>query len=226
MKRIATILFCLMLVLGITACGSNVGAGSVESDATTETKESQQAASVNTEAVPTEITSEVPDETDEPQTNKDILVVYFSATGTTKDVAEKIASIEDADLYEIIPVEPYSDADLNYNDADSRTTHEQNDPDIRPEIGSEDISLESYKIIYLGYPIWHGQAPRIISTFVEKYSFENITVIPFCTSGSSGIGQSAVSLENQAGSGNWLAGERFGGNISEDDLKSWINEIK
>ena len=126
MKRIATVLFCLMLVLGITACGSNVGAGSVESDVTTETKESQQTASVNTEAVPTESTSEVPDETDEPQTNKDILVVYFSATGTTKDVAEKIASIEDADLYEIIPVEPYSDADLNYNDADSRTSTPDN----------------------------------------------------------------------------------------------------
>lgn len=159
-------------------------------------------------------------------THSDVLVVYFSATGTTKGVAEKIAALTGGDMYEILAAQPYSEEDLNYNDADSRTTHEQNDPNIRPEIESEDISFEGYKTIYLGYPIWHGQAPRIISTFVEKYSFENITVIPFCTSGSSGIGQSAVTLEEQAGSGRWLTGECFDGNVSEDNLRTWIKEMK
>lgn len=155
-------------------------------------------------------------------TGKDVLVVYFSATGTTKGVAEKIAAITDADLYEILAADDYSDADLNWNDRNSRTTLEQNDRSVRPEISSDPVNLEGYSTIYIGYPIWWGEAPRIMDTFVESYDFEEITMIPFCTSASSGIGRSGKILEENAESGKWLEGRRFGGNVSEDDLRSWI----
>jgi flavodoxin/predicted small lipoprotein YifL len=155
----------------------------------------------------------------------DVLVAYFSATGTTKGVAEKIASITGGELYEIVPAEPYSDADLNWNDRNSRSTKEQNDKSVRPEIGGGDISLEDYKTIYLGFPIWWGEEPRILDTFAEKYSFEGIRVIPFCTSSSSGIGRSGSNMEALAGSGTWLDGKRFGGSVSESELQSWIEGL-
>lgn len=155
----------------------------------------------------------------------DVLVVYFSATGTTKGVAEKISAITNADIYEIIPSEPYSDKDLNYNDEKSRSSIEMNDTSSRPEIGSETISLEGISTIYVGYPIWWGDAPRIMSTFVESYDFDGITMIPFCTSGGSGIGDSGSHLKEQAGSGNWLAGQRFDGGVSEKELRSFIDGL-
>ena len=158
--------------------------------------------------------------------HSDVLVAYFSATGTTKGVAERIASVTGGDLYEILAAEPYTEADLNYNDNSSRSTSEQNDKSVRPEIGSEDISLEGYTTIYLGFPIWWGEEPRILDTFVEKYNFDGITVIPFCTSGSSGIGRSGSNMEELAGSGTWLQGERFSGGVSEEELKSWIDGLQ
>ena len=160
------------------------------------------------------------------ESSSDVLVAYFSATGTTKGVAEKIASLTGGDLYEILAAEPYTADDLNYNDSSSRSTKEQNDKNARPEIGSKDISLKGYTTIYLGFPIWWGEEPRILDTFVEKYSFEGITVIPFCTSASSGIGRSGFNMESLAGTGTWLEGKRFGGNVSEADLQSWIDGLK
>ena len=159
-------------------------------------------------------------------TTEEILVAYFSATGTTKGVAERIAAVTGGDLYEILAADPYTEDDLNYNDSSSRSTSEQNDKDARPEIGSEDISLEGYTTVYLGFPIWWGEEPRILDTFVEKYSFEGITVIPFCTSGGSGIGRSGPNMEELAGSGTWLDGKRFSGSVSEAELKSWIDGLK
>ena len=158
-------------------------------------------------------------------TGKEVLVVYFSATGTTKGVAEKIAAITDADLYEITAAVEYSSADLNWNDRNSRSTIEQNDRNARPEISSDPVNLEGYKTIYIGYPIWWGEAPRIMDTFVESYDFEEITMIPFCTSSSSGIGRSGKILEENAESGKWLDGKRFGGNVSENDLREWISSL-
>ena len=158
--------------------------------------------------------------------HSDVLVAFFSATGTTKGVAERIASVTGGDLYEIVPANPYSAADLNYNDRSSRSTKEQNDKSARPEIGSADISLEGYTTIYLGFPIWWGEEPRILDTFAEKYKFDGITVIPFCTSGGSGIGRSGPNMAALAGSGTWLDGKRFSGNVSEADLKSWIESLK
>ena len=173
------------------------------------------------ETAQTEEQAEPPDET-----GKDTLVVYFSATGTTKGVAEKIASITGADIYEIKPAQEYTSEDLDWNDSDSRTTHEQNDKSVRPEIGSDSISLEGYSTIYIGFPIWWGEEPRIMDTFVESYDFDGITMIPFCTSSSSGIGMSGKNLESNAGSGNWLDGERFGEGASEEEIQAWIDGLK
>ena len=168
---------------------------------------------------------ENPEDTAQSSENKkDTLVVVFSATGTTKAVAERIAALIDADLYEIKAAQPYTSADLDWQNQNSRTTIEQNDSSVRPEIGSESIDLAGYKTVYLGYPIWFGQAPRILSTFAEGYDFTGITVIPFCTSGSSDIGQSDDALAEQAGSGNWLPGKRFPGSVSDADLQSWIEK--
>lgn len=152
------------------------------------------------------------------------LVVYFSCTGNTKKVADKIATITNADTYEILAKEEYTSEDLDWHDTNSRTTHEQGDPSVRPEIGSEVISLEGYTTIYLGYPIWWGEEPRILDTFVESYNFDGITIIPFCTSGGSGIGQSEENLKENAGSGNWLEGQRFSSSVSEEELKTWIEK--
>ncbi len=149
------------------------------------------------------------------------LVVYFSATGTTRGVAEKIAALTDAELVEIVPAQPYTTEDLNYNDRSTRATVEQNTLDVRPEIANE-ISLEGYTTVYLGYPIWWGQAPRILSTFVEGHDFTGITVIPFCTSGGSGAGRTGETLGEQAGSGTFLSSTRFSAGVSEPDLQKWI----
>ena len=170
-----------------------------------------------------DISSEV---TESPEENGGTLVVYFSATGTTEGVAEKIAGITGADTYEIKAAQEYTDADLNWNDSSSRSTKEQNDSSARPEIGSDAVSLDGYTTIYIGYPIWWGEEPRIMDTFVESHSFDGITMIPFCTSGSSGIGRSGQNLADNAGTGTWLDGKRFGAGASEDEIRSWIEGLQ
>ena len=155
------------------------------------------------------------------QENK-VLVVCFSATGTTRGVAEKIAALTGAELIDLLPAQPYTTEDLNYNDRTTRATVEQNTPDVRPEIANE-ISLDGCTTLYLGYPIWWGQAPRIMSTFVESHDFTGITVIPFCTSGSSGAGRTGETLGEQAGTGTFLSSTRFSGSVSEADLQQWID---
>ena len=211
MKRKISILLAVLLILGLTGCGNDKGR------ATTETADN---AKLETDQ------SETLDSVSNTKESGEVLVVYFSATGTTKGVAEKIAGITGADIYEIKAAQEYTDADLDWNDSNSRSTKEQNDSSARPEIGSETISLNGYKTIYIGYPIWWGEEPRIMDTFVESYSFDGITMIPFCTSSSSGIGRSGQNLADNAGSGNWLEGQRFGGGASEDDIRSWIEGIK
>jgi len=158
--------------------------------------------------------------------HSDALVVYFSCTGTTKGVAEKLAKVTGADLYEIVPAVPYTDEDLNYSDRSTRATSEQDHPDTRPEIGGEDIDLAGYNTVYIGYPIWWGEEPRILCTFVEAHDFTGMTVIPFCTSGGSGIGRSGRDLAELAGTGTWLDGARHSGSISEDELLAWVNGLK
>ena len=158
--------------------------------------------------------------------HSDTLVIYFSCTGTTRGVAEKLARVTGADLYEIVPAVPYTEEDLNYSDRSTRATFEQDHPDTRPEIGGEDVDLTGYTTVYIGYPIWWGEEPRILCTFVEGHDFTGMTVIPFCTSGGSGIGRSGDDLAKLAGAGTWLKGARHSGSISEDELSAWVEGLK
>ncbi len=235
MKRITAILLASMMALGLSACGGGQNTSSGEAaPAQEEAAEPAGEEALAPEAEETENTEEAPaeeaasaetqDDTAAPA--KDVLVVYFSATGNTKAVAEKIAAITDADIYEIRAAVEYTEADLDWNDSDSRTTHEQDDPSVRPEIGSDPVALEGYATIYIGYPIWWGEEPRIMDTFVESYSFDGIRMIPFCTSGSSGMGRSGKNLAENAGSGDWQDGKRFGAGASEDEIRSWIEDLK
>ena len=154
-----------------------------------------------------------------------VLVAYFSATNTTEGVAEHIANSLNADLYEIVPEEPYTDADLNYNDNNSRSTLEMNDPSARPAISSSVENMEQYDIVFIGYPIWWGEAPRIVSTFMESYDFSGKTIVPFCTSGGSGVGSSVKNLENLTSGATFTDGQRLNGNASRDDVTKWIDDL-
>ena len=154
-----------------------------------------------------------------------MLVAYFSATNTTKPLAEYIADGLDADLYEIVPETPYTSADLNYGNSSSRTSVEMNDSNARPAISGNVNNMEQYDIVFIGYPIWWGQAPRIVSTFFESYDFSGKTIVPFCTSGSSGIGSSATNLHNLTNEANWLNGQRFSGGTSRGTMIQWVNGL-
>ncbi len=215
------------MVFGLTACSGNPTTVASESTENAETKvvETETAGSEPVEETTTAGSDETYQETTA-GTGKDVLVIYFSATGTTKGVAEMIADITDGDLYEIKALEEYTDEDLNWNDSNSRSTKEQDDPSARPAIGSDPVSLDGYTTIYIGYPIWWGEEPRIMDTFVEDYDFTGITMIPFCTSASSGIGRSGTNLEENAGSGNWLEGARFGADVTSEELESWISGLQ
>ena len=237
MKKIIITLSAVFCMLGFTACGNSTESGSAAAgtSAQTEAVTQQTQAKKSDEPAKTEQSDEekaAPAQNDEqPQTEetdkggKDTIVVYFSATGTTKGVAERIAGVTNADVFELIPAEPYSDADLDWNDSGSRTTIEMNDPDVRPAIANDTVDLDGYSTVYIGYPIWWGDAPRMMSTFVEAHSFDGKTVIPFCTSGGSPIGRSGENLASQAGSGNWLSGGRLDAGISESEIQDWINSM-
>ena len=152
------------------------------------------------------------------------LVVYFSATGTTKPLAEYAAEILNADLYEIVPEDPYTEEDLAYY-TNGRADQEQNDASARPAISGGVENMEEYDTILLGYPVWHGQAPRIVSTFLESYDFSGKTIIPFCTSHSSGIGSSADNLHPLCSdSTEWLEGRRFAGGTSKATMEEWLSD--
>ena len=180
---------------------------------------------VTEEPTPTAMLAPEPTATEQPVTDR-TLVAYFSCTGTTEGVARKLANVTGADLYRIVPAEPYTAEDLDYGNRNNRATYEQDHPDIRPEIGGKPLSLKGYTTLYLGYPIWWGMEPRILCTFVELYDFTGITVIPFCTSGSSGIGTSGSDLAKLAGTGRWLDGARHSGSISESALRDWVESMK
>jgi len=157
---------------------------------------------------------------------KNILIAYFSCTGNTRSLAEQIAHVSKADLYEIKPKIPYSSADLNWRDNSSRANKENNDSSSRPMISGNVENMEKYNIIFLGYPIWWGQAPKIIYTFLESYDFSGKTIVPFCTSGSSPIGTSASNLKKLCSNNTtWLSGSRFAGNTSRSAVVTWINEL-
>ena len=217
MKKIIALLTIAVFILMLAGCAS-----SNSSSSQTENSHASNSAASKSETESSKAADETKAENSDTSNGGKTLVVYFSATGTTKGVAEQIASFTGADTYEITAAQPYTSDDLNYNDSDSRTTKEQNDKSVRPEISSEKLDLAGYSTIYIGYPIWWGEEPRIMDTFVESYDFSGKTMIPFCTSGSSGIGSSGDNLEENAGSGNWLEGERLS---SSSDIEEWINSL-
>lgn len=152
------------------------------------------------------------------------LVAYFSATNTTRPLAEYAADILNADLYEIVPEVPYTDADLAYY-TNGRADREQNDPAARPAISGNIDNMADYDVVFLGYPIWHGQAPRIINTFLESYDFTGKTIVPFCTSHSSGIGSSDTNLHALASGANWLSSRRFAAGTTHETMETWIEGL-
>lgn len=160
-----------------------------------------------------------------PEAGTDVLVAYFSATGNTETIAGHLQGILDADLYEIMPEVPYTSADLDYTDSNSRSQVEGRDPDARPVISGSVENMEDYEVIFLGYPIWNGQAPKIISTFLERYDFSGKVIVPFCTSGSSGIGSSARNVEGLAPGATWLDGQWFAGSAGQETVAQWVDSL-
>lgn len=158
--------------------------------------------------------------------NTNILVAYFSCTGTTKPLAEYAAEYLNADLYEIKAETPYSSEDLDYNTSNSRANKEQDDSSARPAISGKVEDMDKYQTVVLAYPIWWGQAPRIISTFLESYEFKGKTIVPFCTSHSSGIGSSDKNLHSLVDSNaEWKDGKRFAAGTSEKEIAEWLSEV-
>lgn len=159
-----------------------------------------------------------------PQSN--MLVVYFSRTGNTEKIAEEIIRSTGADRFVIEAAEPYSDADIRYQDDSCRANREQNDKTVRPQIAQMPASLDAYDVIWLGYPIWWGEEPRIIDTFLESADLSEKTVIPFCTSGSSGIGTSERNIGALVPIGDLRPGKRFAASASADEIQSWIDGME
>ena len=207
-----------MLLMGLVACGNT----DEKSDTSTEDMVSME--DQTTEDSKEE--SKISEETTDSKTGANILVAYFSRTGNTKPLAEYAAEYYGADLYEILAEEPYTDEDIDYSDSDSRTSIEQNDKSVRPQINGSVENMDQYDVIVLAYPIWWGQAPRIIDTFLESYDFSGKTIIPFCTSGSSAIGSSDDELYDLVSdSVTWIQGKRFAAGSSYEEVSAWLEEV-
>ncbi len=233
-KMIGIVCMMAMLVC-LTACGSSGGSqetdGKPDAPETTVSQQEKTDESLDTGAVEPaggqETSVAEPADTEKTgEENSKVLVAYFSATGTTKTLAEYAADAMGADLYEIVPEEPYTDEDLNYSDRNTRATVEQNDKNARPAISGSVENMEQYEIVFLAYPIWWGEEPRIMDTFVEAYDFSGKTVVPFCTSGGSGIGSSGENMQSlSTGDATWLDGERLSSSSSREDMVDWINGL-
>lgn len=214
MKITRTAGLLLTIILSLVGCGQSE-AGVIEANPS----------SVNEEISVMDTQAEKVEETDTLTTeNGTVLVAYFSVTNSTEAIAETVTEILGADLYEIVPEDVYTTADIDYN-TDCRANREQNDDSSRPAIAGSIEDFSQYDTVILGYPIWHGQAPRIISTFLESYDFTGKTIVPFCTSHSSGIGSSDTNLHALAADANWLSGRRFAGGTSADTVEEWIRSL-
>lgn len=152
------------------------------------------------------------------------LVAYFSASGVTRSAAERLAKAAGADLFEIQPLVPYTKADLDWTNKKSRSSVEMNDPHSRPEIAKRVPAMEEYDTVFLGFPIWWYVAPTIIDTFVESYDFSQKTVVPFATSGGSGLGKTEETLRALCPNARWKKG-RMLNHVSDADIKRWLDDI-
>lgn len=220
-KKLAAVLLTGTLAMGLlSGCGSNT-----ESNQDTTEQTVQNAAEETTDDTSE---AEASDNTETPTPeNGRTLVVYYSATGNTEAVANTIAELTDADLFELEPVQPYSDEDLDWTDEDSRVSREhENEEERAVELTAETVDdWQSYKNVLIGYPIWWEGAAWPVDTFVKANDFTGKTVIPFATSSSSGMGESGELLAELAGTGDWQEGERFRSGASYEDVKAWVEEL-
>lgn len=152
-----------------------------------------------------------------------VLVAYFSATGTTEDVAEKIAAVTGGELHEIAPEQAYTNADLDWNNRQSRSSVEMNDPKSRPALKEKKANMADYDVVYIGFPIWWGVAPHIVNTFIESHDLKGKTLIPFATSGGSGISQAVAALRKAYPDLNWQDGKLLN-RADERTIRAWIEK--
>ena len=214
-----------LLIAGVMTAGLLSGCGASEDtqDQSDSAAQSDQSADESS----SDIETNAEDTSDGGASDGKTLVVYYSATGNTEAVANYIADATGGDLFELEPVEPYTDDDLNYNDENSRVSQEYADESLRDvELVSATVEgFDEYENIFVGYPIWWQVAAWPVNQFVENNDFTGKTVIPFCTSASSGIGDSGQLLEEMAGTGNWLEGQRFRSSVSEEDVVAWVDSL-
>ena len=205
MKKVITLIMSLFLVLGLSGCSNN----SQDESSNSSTNENKT------------------ENTNTTTTDSKTLVVYYSATGNTEEAANLIAQETNGDLFELEPVEPYSDDDLNWSDENSRVVYEHDHEDARNvELVSTTVeNWDEYDRVFIGYPLWWQIAAWPVNSFVENNDFTGKTVIPFCTSSSDGIGESGQLLADMAGTGNWLEGRRFSSSVSQDDIQVWIASL-
>ncbi len=231
MKKIGSILIICTMFFSLVACSSSENS-SQETSGVSETPSSEQnvqgteetdESSESASAEPSSAVA-VPEESE-----KSALVVYFSATGNTRTVAETLVEQQNADLYEIVPQQPYTDEDLNYNDRSSRSTVEQNDESARPAISGSIDNIDHYDVIYVGYPIWWGDMPRILYTFFDTYDLAGKTIAPFCTSGGSGLSGTTQTIAELEPDAAVLEGLHIGDSSlsdAESSIAEWISSIE
>ena len=214
-KRLSSLLLTCVMLFSLAACGQAATATEGEAQTPAETDPSAQTTPTD-EAAPADETA-----------GGSVLVAYFSATGNTEAAAGYIADALGADTFEITPAEPYTSDDLNWSDEDSRVSREHEDPSLQTVELAETTpeNWETYDTVFIGYPIWWGVAAWPVSSFVAANDFTSKTVIPFCTSSSSGLGESGTLLEQAAGTGEWLDGQRFSGSVSESDVTQWLDSL-
>lgn len=210
------------------SAGEETAAETETAEAETETTETETEPAAETETTETEPAADTETaETTEPESEQTggTLVVYFSATGNTQAVAQTIADTLGAEIYQIVPEQPYTDENLNWNVADSRVNVEHEDPSFRPAIAGGVPDLSGYDTIFIGYPLWWREAPNIVWNFVESADLSGKTVIPFCTSMSDDIGSSGDTLAAMAPEATWLAGARFGESLDEASVVAWVEGL-
>lgn len=225
-----------IILVGVSAvsllAGCSSGTSSQDSSAEETAGSIQEESSEETEEAQTDTQGDTEESAQETGASDisgagNVLVVYYSATGNTENVANIIAETTGGDLFELEPVEPYTDEDLNYSDENSRVSREHEDESLRDvELASTTVdNWDSYDTVFIGYPIWWGIAAWPVDSFVENNDFTGKTVIPFATSASSGLGESGQLLADMAGTGDWQEGMRFGSRPDEADVQEWVNGL-